>query len=88
MLADEEEQDLPDFSLARLKSKNWKCRRNQVKNTASTEHTDLQVDQGEDFQILRFITLLLVTCISRGQRQEHEDTNTLHAFMGRLFFRM
>lgn len=72
MLADEE--DFPDFSLARLKSKNWKCRRNQVKNTTgSSENTDLiQVDQGEDFEILRFITLLQVTitCIFREKREK------------------
>lgn len=61
IVADEEgEDDLPDFSrdFAHLRSKNWKCRRNQVKNTGSDEPATHQVDQGKQFHILLFISLL------------------------------
>lgn len=47
VVVDVDDEDLPmEFSLARLKSKNWKCRRNQVKNnTEEYVENNYKVDQ-------------------------------------------
>lgn len=48
MVVADEDEDLPvEFSLARLKSKNWKSRRNQVKNNTQDQANDFKVDRGK-----------------------------------------
>ena len=47
VVADEDEDFSVEFSLARLKSKNWKTRRNQVKNNIQDQSNDSKVDQRE-----------------------------------------